>query len=145
MESEVNSFVKNANILGVVRSDVAILKYSLNSNQNDVVQIERIEQLISDANRNLVGALSHEFDMPLGEGFSISLISKRILDVVDLVKSFSNGDVLNFGELEDVLKSCASSFSEENFLKVVTAIKRNRSQFRKQEILLKDICVEFTY
>ncbi len=142
MEQEVNNFVRDARRLEMAKIDVAVLKYSALNNEDVYLAIEQIENIIADAQENLVGILNSELNRSPKNSFSIAAISDNISKAISMIESL--GDVVAPGKTEiiEMLNCCLVSFLEKNFIAVLTALKQDQERFRQHKILLQDLCLK---
>lgn len=140
MDQQINNFVRNAYVFGVARSDLSVLRYAI-KDENVLAKIDQIKNFLDEGNRNLISVLGFELNNQSNIG-SVSSILENIKKAAPVIESLSEEFLPNKKDLFELLALCSQSFDEDNFKAVIEALKSDREKFRKQIILLQDLCAE---
>lgn len=137
MERKVNNFVQNTLNLGVIKNDLSLLCLAFATDEN----LARAENILENARIALLEILGGELDdyAKINPDFDIG---KNIAEAIMIVELLPSKILPNKDDMIDVLKSCVESFNHENVTSVISTLKQDKEKFRKQIILLQDICAE---
>lgn len=137
MERKVNNFVQNTLNLGVIKNDLSLLRLAFATDEN----LARAENILENARIALLEILGGELDdyAKINPDFDIG---KNIAEAIMIVELLPSKILPNKDDMIDVLKSCVESFNHENVTSVISTLKQDKEKFRKQIILLQDICAE---
>jgi hypothetical protein len=137
MERKVNNFVQNALNLGAIKNDLSLLRLAFTTDEN----LAKAENILENARMILVGILGGELDDYTKINSDLD-VGKNIAEAIVIVELLPSKILPNKDDMIDVLKSCVESFNHENVTSVISTLKQDKEKFRKQIILLQDICAE---
>ncbi len=137
MERKVNNFVQNVLNLGVIKNDLSLLRLAFARDEN----LAEAENILANARMALIQILGGELDDYAKVNSDVD-VGKNIAEAIVIIELLPSKILSNKDDLIDALNSCAESFNRDNLLSVISALKQDKEKFRKQIILLQDICAE---
>jgi 6-pyruvoyl-tetrahydropterin synthase len=142
LKQKIDNFIRNIILLRNIEGNLIFLQHHAEANNNDqfLLNLGKIYQAINSVNQELPRQVHQFLNSAQTKKPSSSIEENINLAITTTISTDLENQTMK-EELLEILRSCSTTFSNEEFTNIFDNIRNNSEEFHKQIIALEDLCL----